>query len=342
MAYYSSTYSGSDYGEYNFNSYAVNYDYDHDQIPAFMAYKSHEYNQPYYGYDPSLYFSPNYPAQSYQTVAYSAATFSNPKSIEYDPNYGMTQLVISYSTLEFNEPAFDDYDPTPYGGGYDIAETYGKPLPPSDKICYPHSGSSSISVPFDAVPTGSLIPLPTVEEGIDEKEIIPQNGTAGQTTEEKPQSQESSIDQPNEPYEGEDSEEDHREDDQYSGSGYGSGFDNGYNGGQCEEHEKQVHPQYPSGYGLEAMDICESLFGHWPCLSRMKKRENFCEEVTDRGNNCQENMWEGTADYLFGNPYPYGRRGENGSSYGGDLVYGYERHYPIQTQYRQIDYTDES
>jgi len=24
----------------------------------------------------------------------------------------------------------------------------------------------------------------------------------------------------------------------------------------------------PSGYGLEAMDLCESLFVYWPCLSR--------------------------------------------------------------------------
>lgn len=334
MAYYRSTYSGSDYGEYNFNSYAVNYDYA--QIQPFMAYNGHEYNQPYYGYDPSLYFAPNYPAQNYQTVSYSATTFSDPKSIEYDLNYGMTQLVISYNTLEFNEPAFDEYDPTPYGGGYDISETYGKPLPPSDDICYPRSGSSSISPPFDAVPAGAIVlPLPTVEEGNDEKAIIPQNETASQVAEEKPQTQDSSREQPGEV---EDSEENHHEDD------YESGFGNGYSGGRRDEYEKQVPPQYPSGYGLEAMDICESLFGYWPCLSRMKKREHCCEEVTDRGNYChQENMWKGTADYLFGNPYPYGGSGEDGSSsYGGHLIYDYERHDPTQAQYKQIDYSDQS
>ncbi|KAJ1396604.1 hypothetical protein SESBI_32528 [Sesbania bispinosa] len=332
------------YGEYNFNSYAANYDYA--QVPAFMTYNSHEYNQPYYGYDPSLYFAPNYSSQSYQNIAYSATTFSDPKSYVYDPNYGMTQLVISYSTLEteFNETSFDEYDPTPYGGGYDIAETYGKPLSPSDEICYPHSGSSSITVP-----AGSIVPLPTVEEGIDEKAIKPQNGIAGQTTDEKPQTQDSSTDQPKEvednSYDSEESEESHHDDDNYSGSGYGGGFGNGYSGGQFDEHEKQVPPQYPSGYGLEAVDLCESLFGYWPCLSRMKRKENCCGQVIDRGYNCQENMWKGTADYLFGDPYPYGGRGEDGRSYGGgDIVYGYdyERHYPIQAQHRQIDYADGS
>ncbi|KAK7302647.1 hypothetical protein RJT34_13540 [Clitoria ternatea] len=343
-------YSWSEYGEYNLNSYALNYDCS--QVPSFSAYTSYDYNQPYYVYDPNSYYAPNYPSQGYQTMAYSARTFNDPKSFVYDPNYGMTQLVISYSNLEFNEPAFDDYDPTPYDSGYDIAQTYGKPLPPSDKICYPRSGSSSISAPSDPVPSGAIVPLlPTVKEGVDEKSIIPQNGSAVQTTEEKPKSQDSSKDQPREvedsnydtsdldPDEGGDSEENNHEDEHYSGSGFGDG----YSGGQSDEHEKLVPPQYPSGYGLEAVDLCESLFGYWPCLARMKKREHCCEQVIDRGNyNCQENMWKGTADYLFGNPYPYSGKGEDGSSYGGDVVYGYERHYPSQAQYRQIDYSEKS
>lgn len=339
MAYYSSAYSSSDYGEYNFNSYALNYDYA--QTPSYTSY---EYNQPYYGYDPNLYYAPNYPYQNYQTISYSATTYSDPKSLVYDPNYGMTQLVISYSNLEFNETEFDEYDPTPYGGGYDIDQTYGKPLPPSDKICYPRSGSNPISEPF----SGPIVPLPTVEEGIEEKAITPQNGILVQNTEEKPQSQDSSIDQPKEveennfgddpkqvPYEDDhdsESEGSHHEDDNYSESGIG-------NGG---EYDKQVATQYPSGYGLEAVDLCESLFGYWPCLARMKRRECGCEQVTDRGNYCQENMWKGTADYLFGNPDPYGGRGEDQSGYGGDIVYGYQRHYPMQSQYRQVDYTDGS
>ncbi|XP_043812979.1 uncharacterized protein At5g39570 isoform X3 [Manihot esculenta] len=37
---------------------------------------------------------------------------------------------------------FDEYDPTPYGGGYDIALTYGRPTPPSEETCYPNSSSA--------------------------------------------------------------------------------------------------------------------------------------------------------------------------------------------------------
>ncbi|KAL7232325.1 hypothetical protein ACSBR2_010361 [Camellia fascicularis] len=38
---------------------------------------------------------------------------------------------------------FDEFDPTPYGGGYDIALTYGRPLPPSENTCYPTTSTSS-------------------------------------------------------------------------------------------------------------------------------------------------------------------------------------------------------
>ncbi|XP_004304280.1 PREDICTED: uncharacterized protein At5g39570-like isoform 4 [Fragaria vesca subsp. vesca] len=36
---------------------------------------------------------------------------------------------------------FDEYDPTPYGGGYDQALTYGRPLAPSEETCYPSSSA---------------------------------------------------------------------------------------------------------------------------------------------------------------------------------------------------------
>ncbi|QCD76657.1 uncharacterized protein At5g39570 [Vigna unguiculata] len=338
MSFYGgSSYSASDYGEYNFNSYSLNYDYA--QISSPTAYSGYEYNQPYYGYDPSLYYAPNYPAQTYPTISYSATTYSDPKSVVYDPNYGMTHLVISYSNAEFNVPEFEEYDSTPYDGGYDIDQTYGKPLPPSDKICYPRSGSSPISNPIPM----AIVPLPTIEEGTDEKAITPQNGTAAQIAEEKPQSQDSGRDQQSKVEdnshedEGNESEGSDHGDDYHVESGVGEG----YSGGQGYENEKQVGSQYPSGYGLEAVDICESLFGYWPCLERMKKREEcYCKEVAYRGNQCQENMWQGTADYLFGSPYPYGNA-EDGSGYGGEAVYGYQRHYPMQAQYKQIDYNAE-
>ncbi|CAL5019537.1 unnamed protein product [Urochloa decumbens] len=40
---------------------------------------------------------------------------------------------------------FDEYDPTPYGGGYDIALTFGRPLPPSEETCYPISTAATSS-----------------------------------------------------------------------------------------------------------------------------------------------------------------------------------------------------
>ncbi|KAF8779790.1 hypothetical protein HU200_002050 [Digitaria exilis] len=44
---------------------------------------------------------------------------------------------------------FDEYDPTPYGGGYDIALTFGRPLPPSEEICYPISTTSTTASSYD-------------------------------------------------------------------------------------------------------------------------------------------------------------------------------------------------
>ena len=44
---------------------------------------------------------------------------------------------------------FDDFDPTPYGGGYDIALTYGRPLPPSEETCYTATSSSGAGFDYE-------------------------------------------------------------------------------------------------------------------------------------------------------------------------------------------------
>jgi hypothetical protein len=47
-------------------------------------------------------------------------------------------------------------------------------------------------------------------------------------------------------------------------------------------------PQYPpSGYGLEATDLCESLFGYRPCLAGEKRRcsNHGQEECADEGGS---------------------------------------------------------
>ncbi|GLJ36867.1 hypothetical protein SUGI_0744830 [Cryptomeria japonica] len=41
---------------------------------------------------------------------------------------------------------FPEYDPTPYGGGLDLEELYGKPIVPSEKSCYaPSEPASSLA-----------------------------------------------------------------------------------------------------------------------------------------------------------------------------------------------------
>jgi hypothetical protein len=45
---------------------------------------------------------------------------------------------------------FDEYDPTPYGGGYDIALTFGRTLPPSDETCYPISTATTSSSSYES------------------------------------------------------------------------------------------------------------------------------------------------------------------------------------------------
>ena len=49
-----------------------------------------------------------------------------------------SQITISYNKLGCNEPNFEEYDPTPYGAGYDIDQTYGKPLPHLMKYATPN------------------------------------------------------------------------------------------------------------------------------------------------------------------------------------------------------------
>jgi hypothetical protein len=40
---------------------------------------------------------------------------------------------------QVDDDEYYEYNPHPYGGGYDIAATYGAPLPPSPSTCYPVS-----------------------------------------------------------------------------------------------------------------------------------------------------------------------------------------------------------
>ncbi|XP_022716036.1 uncharacterized protein At5g39570 [Durio zibethinus] len=295
-------------------------------------YSSSYYNAnfaPCYGdYDPNI---------GHSTVAYSSYTCSEPNYVEYglDPYGGdystvKTRFIVSYSVSEFNETEFEEYDPTPYGGGYDPDTTYGKPLPPSEGICYPRSSMDPNDLSLSNFSYGSI--ESPYGKGVDEPVEKPSNGSKTATAKDQEQQSQGSGEDDNigsngkpvESYRGEDSKEDYY--DGYSSHVNGAIGDNG------TEYEKMV-PQIPPGYGLEAMDLCESLFGYWPCLTRAKRENDYRNCHGPRGVSSKwsndNSLWEGTADYLFGNSYPYGERWGNGGIYE-NPIFNYERHYQGQ------------
>lgn len=338
MAYYSSRYFEDDLAAYSPTPYGRGA-YDSAPSHGLVAYTSYGcFNNaiPYYaGYSP----------YGCSSIAYSASTFSQPQFIEYDPspcgsdhNTASTQFVISYSAAEFNLPEFKEYNPAPYSGGYDLAETYGKPLPPSDEICYPRSVPDLKAPSLDGVAFGST-PLPSEKDETQGQAAKPQNGREQSPQKEEERQLQGSTDQGHESdeeetYQGERRTEDPA-DDSYPWSGYGFGT--------AEEHGDQYGksvPLPPSGYGLEAMDLCESLFGYWPCLSHEKRRGARQECADNKESNSD--LWKGSADYLFGSSCPYGENSRDvGGSYG-IPNYSYERHYQELPLYMQIDYDEGS
>lgn len=288
MAYYSSSYYMDDHGEYSgdypFNPYYNSYDSAAVQASmAYSSYKSNDYQ--IFAYDPIPLYDP---VSSYSsTTAYSVSSSIESKYVLHDPDLhypAQSQFIISYSVSEFYEPDFEEYDPTPYGGGYDLTLTYGKPLPPTDETCYPRSKPDPGTLPSNGVSSGQ------------EHAETPNKGSQPTATSEPEKQQQLGEYEPADLYPGEETKEK-----------YGYGDEIGY------EYEKRVAGhEIPSGYGLEAMDICEGLFGYWPCLSRSARRAKECEEMADVGN-CS-NQWKGSADYLFGSPYPYGDTSDSWSA----------------------------
>ena len=69
-------------------------------------------------------------------ISYFVSIGSWSKLFVYSPFH--SQITISYNKSGYNEPDFEEYDPTPYGGGYDIDQTYGKPLPHLMKYAIPN------------------------------------------------------------------------------------------------------------------------------------------------------------------------------------------------------------
>ncbi|KAJ4915451.1 glycine-rich protein [Raphanus sativus] len=259
------------------NLYDHNY-YDSNQQQQFGSYPM-SYNS---GYDPMSYNSgydnwngsSEYETTSAASVAYSVSTMSEPKHLFYDPNvyttYESPPQFNIYRNVQggFNEPEFEEYDPTPYGGGYDIVATYGKPLPPSVKICYP-SSSSTAAQANPPSPPEVIAPVPLGVYDGGEKKVV---------------------------------------------------------------KKREVKAVYvPSGYGLEATDMCEVIFGgYFPCVLRNKRRQeeeqNRAAQVSCWDSNDSD-PWKMTCDYLFGDSYPYGYENRLERSQFETSSYGYQRYY---------------
>ncbi|PON35831.1 hypothetical protein PanWU01x14_333140 [Parasponia andersonii] len=337
MAYYGSGYyQSSDHGEYHQTSYAHNFnDFNSDQDS--VVYSANDEPSIYNLFDYNIPNSYNYSANSSNhaynhtpswspsiiTTAYSVFTSSEPKSIQYyDPtphhyliaynHRPQTEFAISYNSVsipEFNIPEFDDYDPTPYDGGYDISQTYGKPLPASDETCYPRST------------TATKAPSSFNDEAAKEKERTKPNDVKAE--EEEKGSRENGhgdheiINNPETEFE------------------------------KSTDHEQSglvTTTQIPSGYGLEAMDLCESLFGYWPCLSLYSGRSaiNACHDNSGfyDGIICG-NQWNGAADYLFGTSDPYVEKRDGGGSFG-QPIHCYQRHYQKTPLFMQVEPDEDS
>ncbi|MBA0701394.1 hypothetical protein Goari_022355 [Gossypium aridum] len=345
MAYYSSNYYyEANSGEYHQTPY---YDSSHDyvssqdlEVHSSYGYAYKDYNS--FQYDSAPCYGACDPEIGRSTVAYSSYTFSDPNYVEYslDPygeDYGTvkTRLIVSYSVSEFNEPEFEEYDPTPYGGGYDLDATYGKPLPPSEGICYPRSSGDPNDQSLKTFSYGSI--ESPYGKGVDKLVEKPSNGSKTATVKDQEQQTQGSNEavngdsngKPLESYQGEENKESYTD-------GHPSNRNVAIGDANGAEYEKRVS-QIPPGYGLEAMDLCESLFGYWPCLDRAKRENKYRNCYGPQGVNCP---WEETADYLFGNSYPYGERWGNGGIYE-NPIFNYERHYQGQLISRQMEYQEE-
>lgn len=335
MAFYSSNFYESDSGEFYQTPYA---DHSYDIVPFRepISYSGYEFREPgFVEYNSAAYSNAHDPYLSVSEVNYSTHSVSEPKLIEYNPNpYGgaydpfFTQSEINYSTYSFSEPKlieynpnpygtgyyspetqyvisystksdvvddteYEEYDPTPYGGGYDPTLTYGRPLAPSDETCYPRSDQESNVPSFDNFFFDSIPSPYGKDDGTKPTEAI---------EEQKP------PEKPIEPSRGEPVES-YTSDNYYPWSGYGYG-------GGCEDYgyDRKVVPT-TYDYGIDALDLCESLFGYWPCL--YKNNGKYCHGDQESGSEerREENQWMSAGDCLFGSPF--GNGGDETGNYGG-------------------------
>ncbi|KAJ6818005.1 uncharacterized protein M6B38_408155 [Iris pallida] len=138
---------------------------------------------------------------------------------------------------------FDEYDPTPYGGGYDLQLTYGRPIPPSEDTCYPVSASAGVDYDRPSYSSGS-------KPSAYEPEIESDYGSGDRYGHSRPKPQPAYGFHPQ--------EESRPKPNLYGGGGeddYGSGYsqpkpDYGSGGGGYGSGYSQPKPDYGSGGGV--------------------------------------------------------------------------------------------
>ncbi|KAJ8443073.1 hypothetical protein Cgig2_004278 [Carnegiea gigantea] len=415
MAYY---YINSNYQDYPVNYPYYNQPYYSDHHSNHNYYSSSSYDDQYgYGgysneqyprYDQNHYHNTQFhsntyrhiPSQSLIVYQYTSAYDHSESSPKQGSNFidpiSTTGFAVSYSNAQTDpktDLGFEEYNPEPFQGGYDMSETYGKPLPPSEEICYPPSKSDPTPPPpspygkgkhnLDTPPLkdqektleddedqaseldedeeddhdgsedddddgeeeeqeeeeegnhGVLIapPLPGKEDqSIDQGGTKPANGNhGGSIAPPLPGKEDQSIDQGSEkPANGSFVNEQAREEEDASKAEQEEEEE------QQQQQEKRVH-KIPPGYALEALDLCEGVFGgYFPCLRKRNQgnagdQEGSSGTVTAGNEDADGDCWKTTMDYLFGDPDPYARAMP-------DPIYGYQRYYPQQPICGQVEY----
>ncbi|XP_010476064.1 PREDICTED: uncharacterized protein LOC104755393 [Camelina sativa] len=338
----SATVAYSAYDPMSYNNYNCNGS-ESEPTSATVAYSA---------YDPMSYNIYNWNGSETETtsayVAYSVSTMSEPKHLFYDPNLYTTyesppQFMIHRSVasaLDFNEPEFDEYDPTPYGGGYDVVATYGKPLPPSVETCYPCSTAPHAKAPS---PPEIIAPVPLGIYDGGQKNVVKKRVTFAEPVEEaRPMEtikEEEKVDDEESEEEGDESEDDDEDDEEEVEEDHSSSYGNekedhssSYGAEKPETVDKaEVKALYiPSGYGLEATDLCEVIFGgYFPCVLRNKRRQEDEKDRAAAAVSCWESNsdpWKTTSDYLFGDSYPYGHENRTERNQFEISSYGYRRY----------------
>lgn len=214
-----------------------------------------------------------------------------------------------YTDLGFNEPDFPEFDSTPYGGGYDITTTYGKPLPPSTTICYPKNISHLQQSPDHT----------TIQENGFTPPPILSNGGSFNTPIDLNQRENGHIPYIPPPPLSNDYDYDF---DYGSGGSLPPEVENGYYGAQV--------PLPPSEY----VEPCASFLGYWPCLLKDYKKNAAQQQCCSQQAYADE--WKKTEEYFFGNSHPYGERSGDGVP-----QYGYNKHYVEEPMYVQEEYNPE-